>query len=135
MAVQAIISKKLDNNNVVVDIKSKRAPLMQYEVPEYKADEFCKNYVEKDKKDKLISNTTFFGSVIAACLLMNPLLKKIENGAGRMTLAIVAGILTAVGSNYAIASVLAPKHKKFLESYSAHIYEKPKNTVSDIISK
>lgn len=132
---QAVVSKKLNDNSVVVDIKSKRTPLMQYKVPEHKADEFCKNYVEKEKKDKLISNTTFFGSVLAVCILMNPILKKIENGIGRMALAVVAGILTAVGSNYAIASTLAPKHKKFLESYGAQIYERPKNTVSDIISK
>lgn len=136
MAVQAVISKKIDNNNVVVDIKSKRAPLVQYKVPEQRADEFCKKYVEKEKKDSIISNTTFVGAVLAACLLMNPLLKKIENGAGRMTLAIVAGILTAVGSNYAIGSALAPKHAKFLNSYNAELYEsKPKNTVADIISK
>ena len=122
--------------NVLVDIKSKRAPLVQYKVPEQRADEFCKKYVEKEKKDSLISNTTFVGAVLGACLLMNPLLKKIENGAGRMTLAIVAGILTAVGSNYAIGSALAPKHAKFLNSYNAELYEsKPKNTVADIISK
>jgi hypothetical protein len=53
-----------------------------------------------------------------------------------MTLAIVAGILTAVGSNFAIASALAPKHAKFLSSYNAELYDgRPKNTVADIISK
>ena len=136
MAVQAVVSKKIDDNNVVVDIKSKRAPLIQYKVPEQKADEFCKKYVEKEKKNRLISNSTFIGAVLGACLLMNPLLKKIENGAGRMTLAVVAGILTAVGSNYAIGSILAPKQAKFLNSYNAELYErKPKNTVADIISK
>ena len=136
MAVQAIISKKLDNNNVVVDIKSKRAPLVQYKVPSQNADEFCHNYIKKEKKDKIISNTTFIGAVLGACLLMNPLLKKIENGAGRIALAVVAGILTAVGSNYAIASILTPKHKKFLEKYNAQVYQnEPKNTVANIISK
>ena len=136
MAVQAIVSKKIDDKNVLVDVKSKRAPLVQYKVPEQKADEFCKKYVEKEKKERLISNTTFFGAVLGACLLMNPLLKKIENGAGRMTLAVIAGILTAVGSNFAIASALAPKHAKFLESYNAEFYDgKPKNTVADVISK
>jgi hypothetical protein len=136
MAIQAVVSKKLDDNSVVVDIKSKRMQLAQYKVPVQKADEFCQMYVEKEKKEKIISNATFIGSVLAVCLLMKPLIEKIENGTGRMMLALVAGVLTAIGSNYAIASVLAPKHKKFLESYNAQVYEnKPKNTVADIISK
>ena len=60
MAVQAVISNKIDNNNVVVDIKSKRAPLIQYKVPEQRADEFCKNYVEKDKKELLAEHPDQF---------------------------------------------------------------------------
>lgn len=136
MSVQAVVSKKIDDNNVVVDIKSKRAPLIQYKVPEHRADEFCRKYVEKEKKERLVSNTTFVGAVLGACLLMNPLLKKIENGASKMTLSIIAGILTAVGSNYIVASAMAPKHVKFLNDYNAELYEnKPKNTVADIISK
>ena len=84
----------------------------------------------------LSGGITFIGSVIGACLLMNPFLKKIENGMGRMTLAIIAGILTSVGSNFAVTSALAPKHAKFLESFNAEVYDgKPKNTVADIISK
>ena len=136
MAVQAVVSKKVDDNYVIVDVKSKRAPLVQYKVPAQKADEFCQKYVEKEKKDSRISNATFIGSVLGACLLMTPLLKKIENGVGRMSLAIIAGILTSIGSNFAVASALAPKHAKFLDSYNAQLYDnRPKNTVADIISK
>lgn len=135
MAVQAVVSKKLDNNRVVVDVKSKRAPLVQYSVPESKADEFCNSYVVKEKKENLISNLSFFGAVVLACTLITPFIKKIENGASRMTLAIVAGILAAVGSNFLAVSAMLPKHQKFLNEFDAKLVDKPTKTVNDIISK
>ena len=108
---------------------------MQYKVPAQKADEFCRHYPIQEKKENRVSTISFVGAILAACLVMNPLTKKIESGAGKMTLGVVAGILAAVGSNFLAVSAMAPKRQKFLNAYGATPYEKQTNTIADIISK
>ena len=118
MAVHPHITRTLDNNYVQIDVNSKKAPTRYFRVPKTLADEFCKSYKKRDKRDTLISNGVTFGSGILACAAIYPFTRKIGSTA-RMTLGIIGGIAAAIGSTILANKIMIPKHEKFIKSFNA----------------
>ncbi|MBE7710508.1 MAG: hypothetical protein E7Z92_00040 [Cyanobacteria bacterium SIG31] len=135
MAVNPIITQKIDENYSQVEIQSKKARTRYFKVPTEKADEFCTSYKKRNKRDTFISNAAFIGSVIAGCSILNAITKNI-NSAARIALGIIAGVLSAFGAEIGVRSVLAPKHEQFVQNFGAEEFypeEESSPTVTDII--
>lgn len=118
MAVRTQISRKLDENNVQVNVTSTKAATRYFKVPKDVADEFCSSYKKQDKKDNLISNITFGSSILLGCWLASGLASKL-NTAGRFAVGIIGGVLCALGSTILLNSKMAPKHEQFVKSFGA----------------
>ena len=135
MAVNPVITQKLDDTYSQVEIQSKKARTRYFKVPTERADEFCVSYKKRDKRDNFISNCAFIGSVVAGCSILNIITKNI-NSAARIALGIIAGVLSAFGAELAVRTTLAPKHEQFVQGFGAeefYIEEEHSPTVADII--
>ena len=71
MAPEINITNKLSNNHVQVEIKSKNVPTRYFKVPEQKADEFCKNYKQFEKKQRINSAIRIAVPAVILCTIAN----------------------------------------------------------------
>lgn len=119
MSLTTKVTRNLGNNYVQVDVQSSKAETRYFKVPKNKADIFCSQYIKRDKRDSLISNTAFIGSTLIGCLGAALLTQKLKSTSLRITTGILAGIGSAVGANIATTKIMSPKHQEFVKSFGA----------------
>lgn len=79
MALEANVTKRLDNKYVQVDITSQYNDPIYYRVPVQRADSFAKKYKELNKRNFFISNISLAAATIAGFSIANNFTKNIKN--------------------------------------------------------
>lgn len=119
MALTSSITGRYDNNDVRVEINSKRQEPRYYRVPENKADAFQREYKKNSARMPWINTGLTLGAIAATIIPMSFLTNKIDSRSIRMLLGVLAGLVGGVGSMYLGAEIEANSHKKLLSKYNA----------------
>ena len=123
MAVKIDVTKKLDNNFVQVEVNSPKVSTRYFKVPEAKADEFCKEYKDFDKKIRLGSMLRTFVPTLLLCGIVGKFTKtksKLVQWAG----AIAAGLAAVTGATYLNTNIFIKKEDALLKKHSAEEFSK-----------
>ena len=123
MAVNANITRKLDNNYVQVDITSKKMEPRYYKVPASKADEFCKDFQKTDKRMSRVSDYSFITSTLAGCVIISLLTRKL-NSAARIALGILGGVGAGFTSVFVTSNYVDKKYHQLLQTHQAEEIKK-----------
>lgn len=127
MAIQAVVSKNIDQNYVQIDVKDKVVPTRHFKVPNLKADEFCSNYKKLDKKNNIISTLSLMGGAMLGGIALYPLWSKL-NGKFARILCGTVGSLTGAGiAIYCNVKHAVKKENELIQKHGAtEIFETKK---------
>lgn len=119
MAITTAVTRKFDNNDVQVEVTSKRQELRYYRVPANNADSFQREYKKNSSKMPWINTGLTLGAIVATIVPVSLLTNKIESRSIRMVLGVLAGLTGGIGSMYLGSEIEAKSHKKLLNKYNA----------------
>ena len=118
MGISVNISKKLDSDNVQVEVSSPKIPTRYFKVPKAKADEFCAKYKDNYSSSTLYSTMLITGTTMAACLIANTLTKNLEK-IYRYGIGLATGVASVLATTAGTARWSVHKEEKFLKNYNA----------------
>lgn len=119
MALTTAVTGRFDNNDVRVEVNSKRQEPRYYRVPEHNADSFQREYKKNSSKMPWINTGLTLGAIAATIIPVSFLTNKIESKTIRMLLGVLAGLTGGIGSMYLGSEIEANSHKKLLHKYNA----------------
>ena len=96
MAIQAVVSRNIDQNHKQVEVKDKNVPTRYFKVPNANVDKFCSDYKKLDRKNNIISTISLMGAAMLGGAALYPLWSKL-NGKFARVLCGTVGSLTGAG--------------------------------------
>ena len=122
MALEVNVTKNLGNNFVQVEVDNKNVPKRFFQVPENKADEFCKSYKQYHTEESIFSSIRTLVPILLVTGAVNHFAKNLGKFA-QWGLAIVSGLATAYGVINLNTKLLIKKEDKLLQKFSAQEIE------------
>jgi len=120
MTLSTEITRKLDDGNVQVDIKSKNTTSRHYSVAPEKADCFISDYKKNEKNSLYLSNIAFGVSIFGGVVLTNFLIRNaVKSTAMRYLLSSAGGVIAGIASMLGVGDYLDKKKAELMKQYQA----------------